>query len=108
MVYYSRYKKKILELAKQHDKASEIEKVQRYNMPTEKGELQSYLEEDLKEKVWFHNNIIFANIFDYEKIIMSKQSEFCKKTKIFLFLITWICEPPKNIPISCKIHFGFT
>ncbi len=46
-----RYKKKILELAKQHDKASEIEKVQRYQMPSEKGELQTYLEEDNKEKV---------------------------------------------------------
>ena len=48
-----RYKKKILELAKQHDKASEIEKVQRYQMPSEKGELQTYLEEDNKEKVYF-------------------------------------------------------
>ena len=47
----TRYKKKILELAEQHDKASEIEKVQRYAMPSEKGELQTYLEEDLKEKV---------------------------------------------------------
>ena len=46
-----RYKKKILELAKQHDKASEIEKVQRYQMPSDKGELQTYLEEDNKEKV---------------------------------------------------------
>lgn len=46
-----RYKKKILELAKQHDKASEVEKVQRYQMPSEKGELNAYLEEDLKEKV---------------------------------------------------------
>ena len=46
-----RYKKKVLDLAKQHDKASEVEKVQRYQMPSEKGELQQYLEEDLKEKV---------------------------------------------------------
>ena len=38
-------------MAKQHDKASEIEKVQRYQMPSEKGELNSYLEEDVKEKV---------------------------------------------------------
>lgn len=45
-----RYKKKILELAKQHDKASAVEKVQRYQMPSEKGELNSYLEEDVKEK----------------------------------------------------------
>ena len=30
-----------------------MEKVQRYNMPSEKGELNSYLEEDLKEKVIF-------------------------------------------------------
>ena len=48
---HSRYKKKILELAKQHDKASAVEKVQRYQMPSEKGELNSYLEEDVKEKV---------------------------------------------------------
>ena len=40
-----------MELAKQHDKASEVEKVQRYQMPSEKGELNSYLEEDTKEKV---------------------------------------------------------
>jgi len=45
-----KYKKKILELAKQHDQASEIEKVQRYQMPSDKGELNSYLEEDIKEK----------------------------------------------------------
>jgi len=45
-----RYKKKILELAKQHDKAGEVEKVQRYTMPSEKGELNSYLDEDVKEK----------------------------------------------------------
>jgi hypothetical protein len=42
---------KVLELAKQHDKASEIEKVQRYQMPSEKGELlHSFLEEEEKEK----------------------------------------------------------
>jgi pre-mRNA-splicing factor ATP-dependent RNA helicase DHX16 len=41
----------VLELAKQHDKASEIEKVQRYQMPSEKGELlHSFLEEEEKEK----------------------------------------------------------
>ena len=40
----------MLELAKQHDQASEIEKVQRYQMPSEKGELHSFLEEDEKEK----------------------------------------------------------
>ena len=44
------YKRKVLELAKQHDKASEIEKVQRYQMPSDKGELHSFLEEDEKEK----------------------------------------------------------
>jgi pre-mRNA-splicing factor ATP-dependent RNA helicase DHX16 len=31
-----RYKKKILELAKKHDKAGEIEKVQRYHMPQDR------------------------------------------------------------------------
>ena len=46
-----RYRKSILELAKQHDKASEIEKVQRYAMPDEKKKNQEiWLEDDDKEK----------------------------------------------------------
>jgi len=47
-----KYRKTILELAKQHDKASEVEKVQRYYMPDEKKKNQEiWLEADDKEKV---------------------------------------------------------
>ena len=48
-----KYKKNILELARQHDKASEVEKVQRYQMPKDrKGkEVDSYVEVDEKEKM---------------------------------------------------------
>ena len=47
-----KYRKTILELAKQHDKASEVEKVQRYYMPDEKKKNQEiWLEADEKEKV---------------------------------------------------------
>ena len=60
IISVSRYKKKILELAKQHDKAGEVEKVQRYTMPSEKGELNSYLDEDVKEKVDFYYDTFFS------------------------------------------------
>ena len=48
-----KYRKTILELAKQHDKASEVEKVQRYYMPDEKKtkDQEIWLEADDKEKV---------------------------------------------------------
>ena len=41
-----KYKKKVLELATQYSKASEIEKVQRYHMPEDRknSELQQYVE----------------------------------------------------------------
>ena len=46
------YRKTILQLAEQHDKASEVEKVQRYYMPDEKKKNQEiWLEADEKEKV---------------------------------------------------------
>merc|ERR1719350_1533432 len=46
-----KYRKTILELAKQHDKADEIEKVDRYYMPDEKKKNQErWLEGDEKEK----------------------------------------------------------
>jgi len=46
-----KYRKTILELAKQHDKASEIEKVSRYQMPDEnRKEIDTYVEVDEKEK----------------------------------------------------------
>lgn len=46
-----KYRKTILELAKQHDKADEIEKVDRYYMPDEKRKNQErWLEGDEKEK----------------------------------------------------------
>jgi len=47
-----RYRKTILKLAKEHDKASEIEKVQRYQMPDEKRKAEDiWFEGDEKEKV---------------------------------------------------------
>ncbi len=48
-----RYKKKILELAERHDKASEVEKVQRYHMPQDRKdgkETESFVEADEREK----------------------------------------------------------
>jgi len=46
-----RYRKTILELAKGHDKASEVEKVARYQMPDENmKEIDTYVEVDEKEK----------------------------------------------------------
>lgn len=47
------YKKKVLQLAKEHERAGELEKVQRYHMPEEshtKETRQSYIEVDEKEK----------------------------------------------------------
>ena len=47
-----KYRKTLLQLAEQHDKASEVEKVQRYSMPDEKKKNQEiWLEVDEKEKV---------------------------------------------------------
>ncbi len=48
-----KYKKTVLQLAEQHGKAAEIEKVQRYHMPEDrkKKDLESYVEVDEKEKV---------------------------------------------------------
>ncbi len=46
-----RYKKKVLELAVEHSKAGEIEKVQRYHMPdAKKGKDHHYVEADEREK----------------------------------------------------------
>lgn len=47
------YKKKILDIAKQHEKARELEKVQRYHMPKDmkKGEKGEYVEVDEREKL---------------------------------------------------------
>ncbi|XP_067124027.1 pre-mRNA-splicing factor ATP-dependent RNA helicase DHX16 [Centruroides vittatus] len=49
-----KYKKKILRLAKEHEKARELEKIQRYHMPEEnrnKKADEAYVEIDEKEKV---------------------------------------------------------
>jgi len=47
-----KYRKTILELARQHDKASEVEKVARYQMPDEKRKEQdTWVEADEKERV---------------------------------------------------------
>ena len=45
-----KYKKKVLELATQYSKASEIEKVQRYHMPEDRknSELQQYVEVNIR------------------------------------------------------------
>merc|ERR1719323_1515522 len=49
--YEKKYRKKILELAKEHDKAREIEKVTRYVIPDEKSKGEDlYVEVDDKEK----------------------------------------------------------
>jgi len=49
--YEKKYRKKILELAKEHDKAREIEKVTRYVIPDEKSKGEDlYVEVDEKEK----------------------------------------------------------
>jgi pre-mRNA-splicing factor ATP-dependent RNA helicase DHX16 len=47
------YKKQLLDIAKQHDKAREIEKTQRYHMPKDikKGEKGEYIEVDEREKM---------------------------------------------------------
>ncbi len=46
-----RYKKKILELAEKHDKASEVEKVQRYHMPDKDlKEHETYVEAEERER----------------------------------------------------------
>lgn len=47
------YKKKILDIAKQHEKAREMEKVQRYHMPKDmkKGQKGEYVEVDEREKL---------------------------------------------------------
>ena len=44
------YKRKILDLAKKHEKQSEIEKVQRYHMPDKDRKEWGYVEADEKEK----------------------------------------------------------
>lgn len=38
------HKKQLLQLAKEHEKARELERVQRYHMPLEKGKLEPELE----------------------------------------------------------------
>lgn len=47
------YKKRILDIAKQHEKARELERVQRYHMPKDmkKGEKGEYVEVDEREKL---------------------------------------------------------
>ncbi|XP_037515630.1 pre-mRNA-splicing factor ATP-dependent RNA helicase DHX16 [Rhipicephalus sanguineus] len=48
------YKQKVLQLAKEHDKARELEKVQRYRMPQErkgKDDIEEYVEVDEREQV---------------------------------------------------------
>lgn len=48
------YKQKVLKLAKEHEKARELEKVQRYRMPEErkgKDDIEEYVEVDAKEQV---------------------------------------------------------
>ncbi|XP_053677739.1 pre-mRNA-splicing factor ATP-dependent RNA helicase DHX16 [Anopheles nili] len=47
------YKKSLLQIAKEHDKARELERVQRYHMPKDikKGETQEYVEVDEREKM---------------------------------------------------------
>lgn len=39
------HKKQLLQLAKEHEKARELERVQRYHMPLEKGKLEPELEQ---------------------------------------------------------------
>ncbi|XP_058452178.1 pre-mRNA-splicing factor ATP-dependent RNA helicase DHX16 [Malaya genurostris] len=47
------YKKKLLQIAKDHEKARELERVQRYHMPKDikKGEKEEYVEVDEREKM---------------------------------------------------------
>ena len=45
------YKKNLLDLAKKHDKAGEVEKVQRYHMPSkDRKECDTFVEADEREK----------------------------------------------------------
>uniref|UniRef100_A0A2R5LFA9 RNA helicase n=1 Tax=Ornithodoros turicata TaxID=34597 RepID=A0A2R5LFA9_9ACAR len=48
------YKRKVLKLAKEHERARELEKIQRYRMPVEKkgkDDIEEYVEVDAKEQV---------------------------------------------------------
>ncbi|XP_052899271.1 pre-mRNA-splicing factor ATP-dependent RNA helicase DHX16 [Anopheles moucheti] len=47
------YKKNLLQIAREHDKARELERVQRYRMPKDvkKGEMEEYVEVDERERM---------------------------------------------------------
>lgn len=48
------YKKKVLTLAKEHGKARELERIQRYRMPKESKEIDKYEEVDEKERIPYY------------------------------------------------------
>lgn len=43
------YKKQLLQIAKEHEKARELERVQRYRMPDKSGDKNEYVEVDERE-----------------------------------------------------------
>lgn len=85
------YKKKVLQLARDHDRAREIEKVQRYRMPEEKRGKQDFVYEEVDEKEhapnseqkkWEEEQMSFATLRFGAKDARKKKKE--KKYEIIL------------------------